>query len=500
MKDFKYTTSFSSVIKPLVSEEKDKYLALASHVDIGDFVPDVNTDKNIDLLPIAFNAFVTNRVNKNGDAVDTDTAIAMYKDFINKPINIEHNRERVIGTILTAGFSEFGTDKPLTEEQVKEKNEPFNVTLGGVVWKVVNSDLADLIENSTDPDGDSYQRISASWELGFSEYNLALIQGESKNLEDAEIVSATQEVDELKSNLKSFGGTGTTEDGRSIYRKVINNVIPLGIGLTETPAAEVKGVHTKKKEEPEVVATEEEISEIEEKVEIKEEKISQTNNNNVKTDTSIAMKITNIQDITDENLKLLEASAVSEFIEDELKTASEKFAAEKLSVENALAEATEKHESLLKEHGEAKEQLEKVQAQLGELLAEKAQREAEERFNTNMAEIDEEFALEDEERNLIASDIKDMDDEAFSAYTEKLNVLLKSRKREVIEAEERKQAEEAEASQKEEQVASAQEVVEEAVENAEVQASEIPNSTDATEPTIFEKYKSAFSVDGFEIK
>ena len=49
MKDFKYTTSFSSVIKPLVSEEKDKYLALASHVDIGDFVPDVNTDKNIDL-------------------------------------------------------------------------------------------------------------------------------------------------------------------------------------------------------------------------------------------------------------------------------------------------------------------------------------------------------------------------------------------------------------------------------------------------------------------
>ena len=96
----------------------------------------------------------------------------------------------------------------------------------------------------------------------------------------------------------------------------------------------------------------------------------------------------------------------------------------------------------MKEHGEAKEQLEKVQAQLGELLAEKAQREAEERFNTNMAEIDEEFALEDEERNLIASDIKDMDDEAFSAYTEKLNVLLKSRKREVIEAEERKQAEE----------------------------------------------------------
>ena len=49
-------------------------------------------------------------------------------------------------------------------------------------------------------------------------------------------------------------------------------------------------------------------------------------------------------------------------------------------------------------------------------------------------------------------------------------------------------------------MASAKEVVEEVVENAEVQASEVPNSMDATEPTIFEKYKSAFSMDGFDIK
>ena len=500
MKDFKYTTSFSSVIKPLVSEEKDKYLALASHVDIGDFVPNIDTEKNIDLLPIAFNAFVTNRINKNGDAVDTGTAIAMYKDFINKPINIEHNRERVIGTILTAGFSEFGTDKPLTEAEVKEKDSPFNVTLGGVIWKVVNNDLADLIESSTDPDSDSYQKISASWELGFSEYSLALIVGDSKNLEDAEIISAEEQVDELKNNLKSFGGTGITEDGKSVYRKVINNVIPLGIGLTETPAAEVKGIHTRKEEEPELAASKEEILEIEEKVEIKENNISQTSNNNVKNNTSIAMKITNIQEITEENLKVLEASAISDFIEDELRTASEKFATEKASVQSSLTEATEKHESLLKEHGEAKDQLGKVQAQLGELLAEKSQREAEERFNTHMASIDDEFVLEDEERNLIASDIKEMSDEGFATYTDKLNVLLKSRKREVVEAAERQQAEEAEASDKEEEVASAKEVVEEVVENAEVQASEVPNSMDATEPTIFEKYKSAFSMDGFDIK
>ena len=89
----KYTTIFSSYIRPVVSEERDKYLSLASMVELEDFVPNVDLDKNYDLLPIAFNAFVVNRVNKNGDVVDTDTALAMYKDFINKPINIEHNRD-----------------------------------------------------------------------------------------------------------------------------------------------------------------------------------------------------------------------------------------------------------------------------------------------------------------------------------------------------------------------------------------------------------------------
>jgi chromosome segregation ATPase len=213
------------------------------------------------------------------------------------------------------------------------------------------------------------------------------------------------------------------------------------------------------------------------------------------------MKITSIQDITDENLKVVEASAVSEFIEDELKKASENYSDEKAKLENALSEASEKHESLLKEHSGAKEQLEKIQAQLGEMLAEKAQREAEERFATRMTSLDESFVLEDQEREIIASDIKDMTDEQFASHIEKLDVLLKSRKREVVEAMERQQAEEAKASDEEvKEEASAETVVEEVVENAESQDEEVPNTIEASEPTVFDKYKSAFSVDQFEIK
>ena len=128
MKPHKYTTIFSSAIKPLVPEDKDKYLAMASLLEISDFIPEIDTSKDVDLLPVAFNACVANRVNKNGDVIDTPTALAMYNNFINKPINIEHNREKVVGVILSAGFSEFGTDRSLSAEQIQENNSPFNIT------------------------------------------------------------------------------------------------------------------------------------------------------------------------------------------------------------------------------------------------------------------------------------------------------------------------------------------------------------------------------------
>ena len=88
MKDFRYKTIFSSQIRAAVSEERDKYLALASLINVGDFIPDIDLENNVDLLPVAFNAFVANRVNKNGDVIETETAIAIYENFLNKPINI----------------------------------------------------------------------------------------------------------------------------------------------------------------------------------------------------------------------------------------------------------------------------------------------------------------------------------------------------------------------------------------------------------------------------
>ena len=505
MKQFKFTTIFSSEVKPLVSEEKDAYLALAALSNIGDLVPEVDTEKNVDLLPVAFNAFVANRVNKNHDVINTEAALSIANHFINKPINIEHNRDKVIGTVLTAGFSEFGTDRPLSEEDIKGMKGPFNVTLGGVIWKSVNQDVANLIEDSSDPTSENYLKVSASWELGFSEYELVTMSSDDKNIENGEYITDQKLVAELQNNLKSFGGDGLTEDGKFLYRHVIGNIVPLGIGLTETPAAEVKGIVTKKAEAN--IVEEGEVP-----VESQPESISQEKEINVKNkyiSKDKIMKINSINDITDDNLKEVSASAISDFIQKELESASEQFSAEKQEVESALKEAEEKHETLSKDHDELKTNMEAIQTELETLQAEKLEKERQEAFNNRMSAMDEDYDLTDEDREVIASDIKDLNEEDFEAYSKKMAVLLSAKNRKALAAAEEQAEkisneteEEAKASEevKEEQAeATAEEAVEEVLEETEIKA-EVPVSTAAEEPSVYDKYKAAFDMDGFEFK
>ena len=510
MKNHKYTTTFSSVIKPVVSEEKDKYLALASMVELEKFLPDVDIEKNIDLLPVAFNAFVANRVNKNGDVVDTETAVAMHDNFVNKPINIEHNRKSIVGTILTAGFSSFGSDEPLTKEEVGETKEPFNVTLGGVIWKIADQSLADKIESSSDPTSEDYMGISASWELGFSDYNLVILEGDEKNIENATEISDPEEVEKHMDKLKGFGGKGKFDDNSSVYRKVINDVVPLGIGLTENPAADVQGVLT------ENGATEQKALA---KESLEKETISQNTKNTVKTVKVEAMKIENLKDITDESLQTLTASAIHEFIQESLKKASEEYSSKKTEQEDSLNDAREKHETLSKEHDSLKTQLEDVMAQLEKLEADKAEKEKLEAFNQRMASFDERFNLNDEDRKVLASQIKDLDEEQFTDFDKTVSVLLSSKARsdedepapeapaeDPAPAEAPAEETPAPADTPAEEPAPAEasasvvkEVVEQAVDNAKDEIINIPSSAPAEDPTIFEKYGKAFAMDQFDI-
>jgi len=483
MNNFEFTTNFSSVVKPLVSAQKDEYLALASMVQLEDFLPDIDTEKNIDLLPIAFNACVANRVNKNGDVIDTKAAVELCQSFVNKQINLEHNRERVVGVILKAGFSAFGSDEPLSEEQVMNLDGPFNITLGGVVWRVVNSELADLIEEASDPTSTNYEKISASWELGFNQYNLLLMNQGEKNIAYAEKIEDQEKVKEFATNLRALGGTGKV-NGKNVYRQVIGNIVPLGIGLTENPAADVKGVATNKT--------------IEKKQEKNQKNISQSKENSVKDNT--IMKLNSIQDITDENLKEMSASVVSDFVESELKKASESFHEEKTKYDEAIKAAEEKAAKLAEEHEALKKSFEEVKSKLEEMQAEEAEREALETFSSRMSSLDEELELCDADREILASQIKDLDEEGFAAFKKDIKVLMSSKlKGQEIVAGVRTPVETQEVVEEVVET-KADEVIEEVTETAEVETQTLANTSSVQESSLKDKYQSAFNLDGFTIK
>lgn len=515
---YKFKTTFSSILKPITQSNKDEYLSLASREQLQRFIPGIDVD-SLDLLAVAFDACVVNRVNKNGDVITTNVAMDLYKNFINKPINLDHNRQNVVGFITNASFSEFGTNEPLSEiaisEMIKDnRRDPFYITLGGVLWRIVNRDFVDDVEDSNDPSSDNYMGISASWELGFSEYNIAVTDSGNKNINMAEFITDMEAVEKYKSHLKAYGGNGQLDKNKDIHRNIIgNDILALGIGLTKTPAADVKGIATmNKSNESEIIVLKKASDDMDDddsmqkndiKTAEKDKNCSHSNKNTVIENKSMK-KIKDIKDITDEFLKEAQASTIHEFIESKLREASEDFStkakAESEKVEKlendykTLSQAnkeltdsnktlTEANESLVKEKEGLEVKLQEVNTKLEEIQAKQAQAEKVKLFNDRMASLDETFDLNDKTREVIAADIKDLDEDGFTQYKNKLDVLFEGRKAEKEDKEDKEVLANAmKDSKKEEVVASAK--------NA---------KTDKSEDFVT-KYKEAFSSEGFVVK
>ena len=220
------------------------------------------------------------------------------------------------------------------------------------------------------------------------------------------------------------------------------------------------------------------------------------------------MKIENINDITEDSLKTLTASQISSFVEEELKKASEKFHEDKVKFEEEIENSQAKFGELEKVHTELKSDYDSIKEKLDTLEAERIEREKQETFNCRMASLDEEYNLDDEDREVIAAQIKDLDDEAYASYKETLTVLLRSKTKtaeaseaEVVEVEASEKKEETPAEEVEASVEEQNEnVVEDAIDNAEKMNDSIPVSAEASEPTVFDKYKQAFNLDQFDFK
>lgn len=517
-----YTTRFEIIAQVILPTEQGKMQEIkASISSLKQIFPqgmDPKDDK--DLLYIAGNLAVANLVNKNGDCITGETTLQVYKKFEKKFIDLDHDRSKIHGYIMVAGLSDFSTSELITDEEAAKINGPFNIAIGGIIWRAVNDKLVEYLVKASDEDSDQFGTLSFSFEVGFWDYKIAV---GSNDVTKATVYNKEDHPDEFakySKYLKANKGKGQDKDGNLVYRVIDTKVIPLGAGIVVNPAAEVEGITTLveiaadeeineeteiseelmaklqdivtqivkdtiaeqqrpggvlfkpdrtkelqavigangpepksfveggKIEESTIKETDihidvnlnseetnkklEEINEIlASSTQLLEESLknnSQNKNSSVNPNIPIMPKITKAEDIVSSWADLVKneaaASEITKFIADEIARKSEEHVKELQAKETAAAELKKNTDAALAE-------VATLRSELDVIKAEKAAREAQAKFDERMNGFDNEYDLTDEDRQVIASSIKSLDDAAFTTYSNNFKVLAKEKSKTV---------------------------------------------------------------------
>lgn len=508
MSDYKYSTTFDFEVKAC-REIAGIDISKANIENLRPLIPtNVDLKKNIDLMGVAFNAAVVNEFNKNGDGINTKTAIDSVQQFVHKPTNIEHDKKKVVGHIVSAGFSDY-SDSSLIINVDEKETEPFNIALGAVVYKTVDREFFDTLQKSTDPNNKIHNTVSASWEVGFSDYQIAV---GSKNLKDAEIISDKNQIMEMKAMLRGFGGKGRMDDGTPIYRLITGTVYPLGIGFTMKPAANVKGVISnettetiKKPKESKAIILESN-KKASKELEKVAAKISQSLKNTVKNNK--IMDIENLltelkSDLQEKKFSQEAIAGMTSTFADAIKTKDEEYKTSLEAAENEKAEIAKANEELKTSVESIKEELQAAQERITEFEKAQAAEQAVATFNSRMEEIDSIYDLEESDSAFIAEKIKGLDsEEAYASLKTELEVFWATKNKEAkasFEAEVQARVNEEVEKRLNGEVAEATEAtdVEEALDSAEETTSEIPNNNEAqaSSQSLKDRFAAAFSRD-----
>lgn len=520
---FKYTTTFASELA--IHEVEEDFISNASGLeDLQSLIPkDIDFKKNIDILGVAFNAAVANLFNKNGDGIDGPTAVAITDHFIHKPTNIEHQRDKVVGHIVGSSLSSYEDNQITEADELINSGKPFNIALSAIVYKSVNPDFASLMEKSTSEESELYHKVSASWELGFNEYDVAV---GSESMSEAKIITDAEEKEELIKCLKCYGGTGTTKSGENVYRLIKGDIYPLGIGFTANPAASVEGITMATQELDENILDSEAHLKFQ-KIQIKtKQKISQTEKDNVQSYNIQNYKQIMEQDILDQFKTVLEESKSSKKLSEEavanmtkifhdaIVERSEHWQSEKDQLLGQKEEIEKVAESTAQELEAIKQQLKDTAEELDTIKSESEAQQALELFNSRMSELDELFSLEEEDRSLLAQELQSLEsEEAYASYKEKINVLWKHKNKAHQQEQEKALKDKIEAGVQERlaslqseasaETPSEEQIVEEAIENAEVEDEALANNNGSSteeETSLREKFSKAFSEDSITIQ
>ena len=448
--EFKYISRFEVKADFKRNFLKDGSLVSNASMELEDLkslLPDSEEIKNNpDLLYTCFNAAVINLINLNGDGITTEGAKILVESTKFKPMNIEHSREDIIGVITNYGFSSFGENKTLTEQELT--NDPFNLSLAAIVWKISNKTFYKFILDSQDEDSEFFKTVSTSWEVGFNSYKLAV---GSKDLRKAKIIDDEATVEEYSKYLSSMGGTGFLPTGEEVYRVIGDDCRFLGCAFTTNPAAAVQGVLSVDYRDFEEIEEEleEETEEPEEDLEheMKEFEEGETEGNtepevtelteteasifienqdkislNKKNRVIVHMKYTNLDELID-HLHEAAASDVRDFVVSQVEKSNDQFVA----LKNEKAEKEQALENALANIKNFEDESQQLRNEVSEMRASLKAQEDQAKFSERIESLKEQFDIDSAASKSVAKRIFGLSDEDFNEWLEDMKPLLKSK-------------------------------------------------------------------------
>lgn len=488
---FLHTSTFTSVARVAAISDEDRFVAKASLAPLrGLLPPDVDPAQDPDLLYISSNGAVGGLINANGDGITAETAVRIHRSARYKFIDVDHDRDRIAGVVLFPALTTLGEHRVVDESEALTLSEPFNMSFAGVLWKAVQPLLTKYITKVGDALDSS--ALSMSWEVGFNSYSIAV--GSRNLFDARIVSPDSPEFSALDRCLRCKGGKGKSPDGQEVYRVIDGEAIVLGYSVVPNPAASVKGILpilpedalVKENIEPagealpasiqpdesaqrkslmgDLVAlvqlarmegvepalsavpalaasvpAGEPIAQATSPENTSEKDLSANKSKTRVTIYTAPMKIESIAQLTsqwDELRKMESAASVESFVS-ALQAANDKFAADVAAQESVISTlketqaATEQAKAAAEQKvQELENSLAEVQKQIEALKSAALASEQNAKFVERMAALDEAFTLDDEDRELLAADVRSCaDDAAFAAFMKKQEKLLAAKKK-----------------------------------------------------------------------
>ena len=405
--------------------------------------------------------------------------------------------------------------------------EPFAVTVTGIIWRAINENLSDAIKEMEQVDSPLKDSIYLSWELGFNESNIILLNKDNMNFNSGEIISDPVEMSKYHKNMLDNGGNGFTDDGKIIGRVAIGDVLALGVGLVENPAGQVDPIvplnedldesgqettahnhgitkcscgdiisQCRCSSKPQQYKIIEKGCEKCKKQNKPEEIISQLTINNVNPAiekniiiNNMSANINKFSEINDEILKTLTsaklnelfASSSKELIDEGIKNISKDYELKIAEKDKQISEASDKIANLEKSAQELNEKYSKIEKDFSSLVEANQKKEKLELFSSRMETINNKFTLDEKQNDVIANRVKTIDtNEQFDGYLNELEILFAGSKKEILASTENQTA-----------------TVADVLKNA--KPTEVVPNTASTPETLLEKSKRLFGPAGWEV-